>query len=100
MLITVDVNCLVSIGTGMDDQLKLFPNPNRGLFKLETMLSGNAQVRVTIADIHGKTVYGHDFGQSAGRFSEMINLEAQSKGVYFVKFEVGGQVTVKKLVLQ
>jgi hypothetical protein len=98
--IQVDINCLVSIGTAMDNQLRLFPNPNRGQFKLETTLTGDAPVEVTITDLHGKAVYHHDFGQSAGRFSEQINLQDQSKGVYFVKFEVGGQVTVKKVVLQ
>ncbi|HEX2899321.1 MAG TPA: GEVED domain-containing protein [Bacteroidia bacterium] len=98
--IQVDINCLVSIGSALDNQLKLFPNPTRGQFKLETMLSGSAAVNVTILDLHGKTVYHHDFGQAAGRFSEQINLQDQGKGVYFVKFDVGGQVTVKKLVLQ
>jgi hypothetical protein len=100
MTIQVDINCLVSIGEEMDNQLRLFPNPNRGLFKLETALTGDAPVSVKITDIHGKAVYSHDFGQSAGRFSEQINLQNQSKGVYFVRFDVGGQITVKKVVLQ
>jgi hypothetical protein len=98
--ILVDINCLVSIGNAMDNQLKLFPNPSRGKFKLETMLNGDAPVAVTITDVHGKTVYHHDFGQHAGKFSEQINLEEESKGVYFVKFEVGGEQTIRKVVLQ
>lgn len=100
--IVVDINCIVSvnIGNAMDNQLKLFPNPSRGKFKLETLLSGEAPVAVTITDVHGKTVYHHNFGQHAGKFSELINLEEESKGVYFVKFEVGGQQTIRKVVLQ
>lgn len=99
-LIPVDVNCLVSIGSAMDNQVKLFPNPSNGLFRLETQLQGNAPVQVTITDMHGRSVFRRDYGLSAGRFSETIDLMESSKGVYFVKLDVGGQVTVKKVVLQ
>ncbi len=97
--ILVDVNCLVSIGGAMDNQLRLFPNPSQGKFKLEATLTGTAPVQVTIVDVHGRAVYTRGYATAAGHFSEEINLEA-TKGVYFVKFDVGGEVTVKKLVLQ
>jgi GEVED domain/PKD domain/Secretion system C-terminal sorting domain len=95
----VDVNCLVSIGTAFDNQLKMFPNPSDGRFKLMATLTGSAPVAVRIEDIHGKTVYLHDFGQMAGNFMQEISLDA-AKGVYFVKMDVGGQLYVRKLVLQ
>lgn len=96
----VDINCLVSIGAALDNQLRIFPNPSSGQFRLETTLTGTAPVQVTITDLHGKQVYHHDFGQAAGRFSEQMDLHQESKGVYFVKFDVGGHLTVQKLVLQ
>lgn len=95
----VDINCLVSIGSALDNQVKLFPNPSQGKFRLETTLVGTAPVTVTIADLHGKNVFARDFGQTAGQFSEEITLDV-AKGVYFVKLAIGDQVAVRKLVLQ
>jgi hypothetical protein len=96
----VDINCLVSIGGMLDNQLKLFPNPTEGRFRLQAQLDGTTPAMVEIADLHGRVVYRRDFGQAAGSFDELFDLGSESKGVYFVKFEAGGQVAVRKVVLQ
>lgn len=96
----VSIGCLVSIGNAFDNQVKLFPNPNKGQFMLETVLTGTAPVSVTIMDVHGKMVFNRDYGQIAGNFSEEITLDDQSKGIYFVKLNVGGLIQVKKIVVQ
>ncbi len=98
--LSVTVGCLVSIGNDLDNQVKLFPNPNKGKFMLETVLTGTAPVSVTIVDVHGKLVFSREYGQIAGNFSEEITLDEQTKGIYFVKLNVGGKTQVKKIVVQ
>lgn len=96
----VTIGCLVSIGEGSNNHLRLYPNPNKGQFLLETTLAGSDPVSVQITDVHGKIVFAHDYGQIAGNFSEEITLDDKSKGIYFVKLKVGGEVQVKKMVVQ
>jgi hypothetical protein len=96
----VTIGCLVSIGTASENQLKLYPNPNKGQFLLETTLTGSAPVSVQITDVHGKLVFERSYGQVAGNFSEEITLDDKSKGIYFVKLNVGGETQVKKMIVQ
>jgi PKD repeat protein len=97
---TVDITCLVAIGEGLDDQLYVWPNPNQGQFRIETVLSGNAPVRLAIVNLQGQVVYERNYEYASGSFTEDINLNNAAKGVYFVRFDVGGVVKMEKIVVE
>lgn len=97
---TVDITCLVAIGEGLDDQLYVWPNPNQGQFRIETVLSGNAPVRLEIVNLQGQVVYERNYEYASGTFAEEVNLENAAKGVYFVRFDVGGNVKMEKIVVE
>lgn len=96
---TVDINCLVSITNGLEASLKIFPNPNQGRFRIVTELTGTVPVNVQITDLRGQKVYEKNYGESSGTFEEEVELN-EAKGVYFVRFEAGGEVSVEKLIVE
>jgi hypothetical protein len=95
----VDIACLVAIGEGLDNQLYVWPNPNQGQFRIETVLSGNAPVRLEIVNLQGQVVYEHDYQYASGSFTEEVKLNNAAKGVYFIRFDVGGDVKMEKIVV-
>lgn len=77
----------------------VFPNPfNNSLFvNLESNVSGNAQV--TIVNLLGKTIASESIVVNKG--SNQVELEfvkLVNEGIYFIKVEIGGQVTAVKVV--
>jgi hypothetical protein len=96
----VDINCLVAINNGLDNQLYVWPNPNQGQFRIETVLSGNEPVRLEIVNLQGQVVYERDYEFASGNFNEEVNLGNTAKGVYFVRFDVGGRVQTEKIVVE
>lgn len=70
-----------------DISLKVFPNPNDGIFNIETKLPSNTWVNVSIYDIGGKkifdlgTIRNEDVSQTLYQRVQVPNL---SSGVYYV----------------
>lgn len=96
----VDINCIVSIGSGLDNQLYVWPNPNNGLFRIETVLSGNDPVKLEIVDLAGKVIHQRNYEFASGNFNEEVNLGDAAQGVYFIRFDVGGKVQIEKIVVE
>lgn len=96
----VDVTCIVGISDGLDAQLDIFPNPNNGAFRIETVLTGAAPVKLDILNVQGQVVFSREYEDAAGSFTEEVNLEDQASGVYFVRFDVGGKISMQKLVIE
>jgi hypothetical protein len=87
--ITQDVSLCTGIETlTKDASIQIYPNPNNGLFTLE--LKSTAKINVTNA--LGQVVLNETF--EAGKHS--LDIQNQSKGIYFVKVtENNKQQTIK-----
>jgi hypothetical protein len=82
-------NPLVSLHQDLKTQLKLFPNPSRGNFSLETNLRGTHNLLIfdLLGNIHlRKTVYIEDNGLVK------VDLTNSAKGLYLVNL---GELTLK-----
>jgi hypothetical protein len=88
--------------TAIDDitaesfELNLYPNPTKGLVKVETMNTVSEELEIAVMNIAGAEVYRQRF-----RTTEAIqfNLSDQVSGMYMVLIETDGQRVVKKLIL-
>lgn len=85
-------------GLGIAD-LKLFPNPSNGSFKVEFPSVSNLPVEVSVVDLLGRKVYQKQYGKTTN-FSETIDLKKVMAGVYIVTVEDGDRKEVKKIVIQ
>ena len=81
----------------------LFPNPSSDNVALQFSLIAASSVKITIADVIGKTLASVEEGvQTAGTHLKVINTKDLnlSKGVYFIILQSGNDREVKKLVVQ
>ncbi|MEM6347023.1 MAG: Ig-like domain-containing protein [Bacteroidota bacterium] len=92
-------NVGISFPTNIEDeflaQIRLFPNPNQGSFKVE-IPPLNEAVEMKIFDAMGKMI-------SQKRLVSMSNtiaLKDKPAGLYFVRFRVGDKTVVKRMLLQ
>lgn len=77
--------------------LSVTPNPSRGIFQFAISSSGSANSgMVEVYDLSGKRVYQSD----AKNTKFTIDLTAQAKGTYFVKFYNDETTLTKKIVLE
>lgn len=75
--------------------IKIYPNPNTGVFNIENNNDVFRVFSIKVINIMGKTVY-HKESISAGKTK--INIKSQQKGIYFVKVMANGKIITKKMV--
>ena len=76
----------------------LYPNPNKGNFTIQFESKSNDGVKVFVHDILGKKVYENTF-ESTANFSQNIQLQNVSAGIYLVTVVDGDRRTVKKILV-
>lgn len=96
--------CVNIIVTGISSNgsqfITISPNPTSGLFTLTIENANSDEVVITIVDIQGKVVYNELDKNISATYTKQINLTDLSKGIYFVKLNVGSDLKVEKLIVQ
>jgi len=82
-----------------EDQLAIFPNPNKGEFTIELIGESYGNVEVRIYDISGTLVYHQNGIDATQGFSRKINITNYPQGMYFVKVTHNEGAIVKKILL-
>jgi len=83
----------VSLGvspTDLSTSMKVYPNPNSGVFTLDIQSPIVSDLNISVSNIQGKTVYQNNVN-SVIHHNETIDLTSFAKGMYFLK--VNNQVT-------
>ncbi len=91
--ITQSVNpCLGfnNLGAGLESYFSVYPNPNNGIFSLET----SATINITITDVLGKIVYTNKLEEG----KHTLNLSNLNNGLYILKAEDRGNYKSIKVV--
>ncbi len=97
---TASVSIVVSNCTGIDaivsnaSALKIFPNPNNGMFTIETGNVNNKFIEIT--DLTGRVVYT----TNSDLDSINININEFANGVYSLKITSGSNSEIIKLIKQ
>jgi len=83
--------------------LKLYPNPNKGQFVVELNISEkiNANAKIQLIDMAGKTVQTENAEINSGALQKTINVSsALTKGIYMVRIIVNDKVYKTQLVYE
>ncbi len=75
--------------------IKVFPNPTTGILNI-CIEEIDDPVKICIFDLQGNMIVQKTIPEHNGQ----IDLSALSKGVYFVKIYMNGNVVVQKIVLE
>ena len=83
-------------------EVKVFPNPSDGRFKLTFEYTGNENVKAKVFDITGKQVkdISEDLVTSEKSVTASVDLESPSSGIYFIRIEGGKSILTKKIIIR
>ena len=78
------------------EEIRIFPNPNTGVFEIITGKVGMKEMEVTILDYLGKTIY---LKKCSGSKRYSFDLSGAPKGCYFVKIRSDHDLMIVKLTI-
>jgi hypothetical protein len=78
----------------------LYPNPSEGVFNLNFEVFTTDKVTVQLFDLRGRLVHQKNFFDTNAVFSEQINFDKTSTGLYLVKITNGSIQTTRKLIIE
>lgn len=82
------------------EKLNLYPNPNKGMFKLQFDLPEKGQTEVKVYNAAGRTIYEYELGNFSGDFSDEVDISQNGMGTYYLQIRQGDKYATKKIVLQ
>jgi hypothetical protein len=97
------IMALIGGSTGINDlplalnAFNVYPNPAVNQFSVDIDLKERADVLIDVADITGKQVVVLMEEQQSGLVSRQFNTDRLPDGMYFLRLQVNGQTTTKKL---
>ena len=88
----------LSMTTFEFEDLKVFPNPNKGEFnfKLSTVSSN---IEVQVFDMRGRSIYSNNF-EGNGNVSNMIQLNNAQSGMYILSVNDGFKQSTRKIIVE
>ena len=78
----------------LDNYLQVYPNPNNGIFTIET--GSNEIDKIELYNLSGKLVRSIDVNQE----TMLLDLSELNKGIYFLKAESKGEFWNHKIVIE
>ena len=90
---------------GLDAKLELqdlrcFPNPSNGMFRLSFMANERGDLNVDVHDATGERIYHETITAFKGTYERTLDLSDQADGSYFLVISQSGKSTARKLVKQ
>ena len=84
------------IDENSQESFKVFPNPSKGVFKIDYEPMSNSSVQLNIFDLTGRLVFKKDFEKQR---EILIDLSNKSKGTYLLKLLVDNEYLQKIIVV-
>jgi hypothetical protein len=80
--------------------MKIYPNPNKGIFNVELNLNFNSDVEIMIFDMIGKVAFNDKSTTFSGNYKKEIDLSNLAKGIYTANITVNGEIMRSKIIIQ
>jgi hypothetical protein len=101
---TEDYTVIVDNTASMEDvvfsNFNLFPNPTKGTFQVQFDTSISSDIQIQLFDITGRFVGQKIYKNNGTYFSEKIEFNQLSSGMYLVKIKNGTKQTTRKLMVE
>ncbi len=79
-----------------DYSISVFPNPNKGTFRLNLNLPTEQPYIIEITDSEGSLLFKRESNNS----KQYLSFEKFAPGVYFARVYIGNEVLIKKIIIQ
>lgn len=80
--------------------VKVYPNPVRYIANIEYYISKASEVEISIYSLTGKLVYNQKIYRQKGIYTQELNAESLSKGVYIVSLTSNKERKVSKFIVE
>ena len=81
------------------EDLKVFPNPNKGEFIVKLNSTSSCDIKVEVHDLRGRTIYKSTY-KNTGDLNEKIQLNDVQSGVYILNVSDGLRKTTRKIIVE
>jgi len=81
------------------EALRMYPNPNMGMFTLQFTLPDQGDTAIRIYNAFGRMIYNYELGNFSGEFLDEVDISQNGAGSYFLQIRQGQRVLAKKIVL-
>ena len=96
-----EVECVnVSVYDNGITQLKLFPNPFKGLINIQFINTQKCNLELKIFNSIGESIYKESTINHSGEYRTSVNLERYPKSIYFMQIKTDNGVIYKKIISQ
>ena len=100
-----DIVTIPTGATGIDKVdpftgLKIFPNPNQGIFTIEMNNNVFGELMIKIITQEGKEIFDIKFEKSTEHFLRHIDLAGQRKGLYLINIKLDKYNTFYKIIIE
>jgi hypothetical protein len=79
--------------------LEVYPNPSRDIFTITFVSEQIQDIEIRIVNVIGEHLFNEKKERFVGNYTKQINLNKNTKGIYFLEIETTYGIVNKKLVL-
>ena len=80
--------------------LEVYPNPSRDIFNVSFTSEEAQTINVKVVNVIGEVVYTENLEEFTGQYTNIVDMNTQPKGVYFLEITTNTGGVNKKIVLQ
>tara|TARA_R110002073_G_scaffold313380_2_gene485261 strand:+ start:27796 stop:30090 length:2295 start_codon:yes stop_codon:yes gene_type:complete len=92
-------NATASVDEDVLSSFSMYPNPSNGLFNV-SFDTTDKDVSIQVSDLKGAVIKNVNYRNVGGRFSEKVELNALSKGLYILRITNGEKSVAKKIIIE
>lgn len=96
---TIDIYNVSVSSVVIHQDIKIFPNPNKGQFDLQLNSNGDEESKVSVYSADGRLMFYERYETTNGLFHKQYRFEDWSDGLYYVMIQLGSAQTVRKIVI-
>ena len=82
-----------------ENEMVIFPNPNKGVFTIQFDQPEKQKTRIEIVDTQGKVVFEENLGKFSGQYKKEIDLKKNGSGIYLIKIQQGKKLVSNKVIV-
>jgi len=90
----------VGLNDLQEDEVVVYPNPSKGIFRIEFNSGKSEQIHLSLFDTEGKILFAQSLQGKNKDIRKDFNLRSFPAGLYILKISDGYEILNKKIILQ
>lgn len=97
---TLSVMSIDELSLAGISNVKVYPNPNSGLFTLEMNIDKLQNLNVELISTTGKIIFNEALDNKIGNYRKELDISHYAKGIYFLNLSNGNQTATYKVIMR